>query len=79
MKLAHYAGSTTDGRWWTAAWRPAGPFDVTPAGMPEWVVSLDGHMIGRIHVRRGAAAGEREVRSAVRNLLARRSLELAEQ
>ena len=79
MKKALFAGSTTDGRWWAAAWQPAGRFDVAPAGMPEWVVTLDGHMIGRIHVRRGASAGEREVRSAVRTLLARRSLELAEQ
>ena len=79
MKPAHYAGSTTDGRWWTAAWGPSGRFDITPAGMPQWVVTLDGRMIGRIHVRRGAAASERDVREAVRDLLARRSLKLAEQ
>ena len=79
MKSAHFAGSTTDGRWWIATWGPSGRFDITPAGMPQWVVSLDGRMIGRIHVRRGAAASERDVREAVRELLARQSLTLAEQ
>ena len=79
MKPALYAGSTTDGQWWTATWGPSGRFDIAPAGMPQWVVSLDGRMIGRIHVQRGAAASERDVREAVRDLLARRSLKLAEQ
>jgi hypothetical protein len=78
MAPPHYfEGSTTDGRRWKATWRVSAPITLAPTET-AWDLTLDGLLIDRLELRRGAAASEKEVRRAVRALLRRRSLELAD-